>query len=500
MFVAWSATRSRKREIRIKCRARAIVFGSAIMYVRSSRNTCSFRASTSASRAHTSRASVVSRATKASSASFTIRCALSAMRGRSMYGLSCGSRPSSIPRCAMFTAWSPIRSRSVTIFMAVVMKRRSPAAGWYRARSSTHFSSISTSYVLTWPSPSITSRASGSSRSTRARMTRRICSSTSAPIASSVCLSPSSSSWKCRCIEAASAEPTRDVILRPLVLRRGEQPGRRPDLHQLAEQEESRAVRHPRRLLHVVRDDDDRQVAFELEDGLLDASGGDRVEGRARLVHQQDFGLHRERARNAQALLLAAGEAGAGLRQPVLDLVPQRRRLQGPLHALVQDGPIAHAAQPQSRGDVVEYRHRGKPVRLLQDHADPAPHLDMVDAGRIHVLALEEHAAADPRAGHHLVHAVETADERGLAATRRADDRGDRARRDAEIDVTEHMTRSEPGIELRDRDPVSHRHRTAPTRPRVTSRVARLTAKTSAMSTSAPAHAWRCQSSKGAIA
>src|SRR5881392_3720596 len=44
----------------------------------------------------------------------------------------------------MFTAWSPIRSRSVTIFIAVVMKRRSPAAGWWSASNSTHFSSIST--------------------------------------------------------------------------------------------------------------------------------------------------------------------------------------------------------------------------------------------------------------------------------------------------------------------------------------------------------------------
>ena len=34
-------------------------------------------------------------------------------------------------------------------------------------------------------------------------------------------------------------------------------------------------------------------------------------------------GLHRDGAGDAQALLLAAGEAGAGLVQPVLDLVPQ---------------------------------------------------------------------------------------------------------------------------------------------------------------------------------
>ena len=42
---------------------------------------------------------------------------------------------------------------------------------------------------------------------------------------------------------------------------------------------------------------------------LLDLRGGDRVERRGRLVHQQHLGLDGERARDAQALLLAAREA-----------------------------------------------------------------------------------------------------------------------------------------------------------------------------------------------
>ena len=41
--------------------------------------------------------------------------------------------------------------------------------------------------------------------------------------------------------------------------------------------------------------------------------GGDRVERRARLVHQDHLGLDGDGAGDAQALLLAAGEAGAGL-------------------------------------------------------------------------------------------------------------------------------------------------------------------------------------------
>src|SRR4029450_1598701 len=90
MLVAWSATRSRKRETRMSRMARGMVLGSSIMNVRSSRKICSFRASTASSSPHTWRASWVSRATNASRLSLTIRWALSAIRGRPMYGFSWG--------------------------------------------------------------------------------------------------------------------------------------------------------------------------------------------------------------------------------------------------------------------------------------------------------------------------------------------------------------------------------------------------------------------------
>ena len=45
----------------------------------------------------------------------------------------------------MFTAKSPIRSRSLLIFMAATMNRRSMATGWCKARILRHSSSISTS-------------------------------------------------------------------------------------------------------------------------------------------------------------------------------------------------------------------------------------------------------------------------------------------------------------------------------------------------------------------
>ena len=92
-------------------------------------------------------------------------------------------------------------------------------------------------------------------------------------------------------------------------------------------------------LLHVVRDDHDRVVALELVHQVLDPRRRDRVERRRRLVHQDHVRLDREAARDAEALLLAAGEAERRLLQPVLDLVPERRPAQRPLDALVEVAP-----------------------------------------------------------------------------------------------------------------------------------------------------------------
>src|SRR5947209_17246508 len=46
------------------------------------------------------------------------------------------------------------------------------------------------------------------------------------------------------------------------------------------------AVADARRLLHVVGHDHDRELVLHLPHQLFDAGGGDRIESRARLVHQ----------------------------------------------------------------------------------------------------------------------------------------------------------------------------------------------------------------------
>ena len=62
-------------------------------------------------------------------------------------------------------------------------------------------------------------------------------------------------------------------------------------------------------LLHVVRDDDDGVLLLQLPDQLFHFGGGDGIERGAGLIHQDDLGLDREGARNAETLLLARRKA-----------------------------------------------------------------------------------------------------------------------------------------------------------------------------------------------
>jgi hypothetical protein len=144
------------------------------------------------------------------------------------------------------------------------------------------------------------------------------------------------------------------------------------------------------------------------------------------------------RSATARALLLAAGKAQRALAELVLDLVPQRRLAQRAFDAL------AHLALGQlfvvadTVGDVLEDRHRER-HRLLEHHADLA-------AQPIHrvlrvedVLPVQQHLAAGDLLGIQRVDAVEHAQQRGLAAARRADQRGDALFRNRQIDRLECM-------------------------------------------------------------
>src|SRR3954469_14503974 len=141
-----------------------------------------------------------------------------------------------------------------------------------------------------------------------------------------------------------SAETAADVVLGLLLRRVGEDLLRRVDLHETTglarplDVEERRQVAGARGLLHIVRHDHDRVLLLELENQVLDGQSGDRVQCRGGLVHEQHVRLDGRGARNAQALLLPAGQPHAGLAEAVLDLFPEVRAAQRALDDVVHVG------------------------------------------------------------------------------------------------------------------------------------------------------------------
>src|SRR4029077_10605611 len=97
------------------------------------------------------------------------------------------------------------------------------------------------------------------------------------------------------------------VVLGPAVTGPVEDLDGGPELDQLAaavfggHEHEGGEVGHPGGLLEVVGDDHDRVVPGQAVDEVLDLQGGDRVEGRAGLVHQDHLRLDGEAAGGREA-------------------------------------------------------------------------------------------------------------------------------------------------------------------------------------------------------
>ena len=210
------------------------------------------------------------------------------------------------------------------------------------------------------------------------------------------------------------------------------------EFDQFAQHEEAGLVADAGRLLHVVGDDDDRVALLERVDQLLDLGGGDGVERRGGLIHQQDGGRDGQRAGNAQALLLTAGEFIGRFFQLVLDLVPEGGADQRLLDLLADEPLVAYAVDPQAVGHVLEDGFR-EGVGLLEYHAHILAEFVDIDAAVIDVPAVDQAFAGQPRGGDQVVHAVEQAQERRLAAARGADERRYGVGLHAHGDVLERM-------------------------------------------------------------
>ena len=117
--------------------------------------------------------------------------------------------------------------------------------------------------------------------------------------------------------------------------------------------------------------------------------------------------------------------------------------------------PVVVSIQLQAGGHVVVNRHRGKRVGLLEDHADPAAQLRRRCAV-IRVQLADLYLPLDAGLGAGLVHAIQAADERRLAAARRPNQRGGMIRLNLEVDVMQCLALAVPGIEILDLDSDAH--------------------------------------------
>src|SRR5205823_5346925 len=128
------------------------------------------------------------------------------------------------------------------------------------------------------------------------------------------------------------------------------------------------------------------------------------------------------------------------------------RGAQTSFHRFVDEGPLRDSRYPQTVGDVVVNRFR-KWIRFLENHADPPPEIDDVHAGRVDIDAFDsDRALRDAGAVDEIVHAIEAAEQRGLAAAGRSDESGDRSRGNAQVDAVQDLMRAVSEIELLDLD------------------------------------------------
>src|SRR3954471_13912257 len=274
----------------------------------------------------------------------------------------------------MFLARSPMRCRSLETRSAAKTSRKSTAIGWRRAMVRTAFSSISCCNASMVGSAATTRIARLASRRVSAWIASAISRSARPPISATLrvssCRSPSNALAVCSfkfimsVQSPPSAEAAGDVILGAPVVRRGEHPAGGVELDQLTEIHKGGEIRDPRGLLHVVGDDHEGVFRLQLVHQLFDLGGRDRIERRARLVEQDHLGAHRDGARDAQALLLAAGQAQAVGAELALDLVPKRGALERCFHAVVELALRQLLVEPDAEGDVLVNRHR-KRRRLL---------------------------------------------------------------------------------------------------------------------------------------
>ena len=154
-------------------------------------------------------------------------------------------------------------------------------------------------------------------------------------------------------------------------------------------------------------------LALELDHQVQHLAPHGDVERGDRLIGDDELGIERERARDADALALAAGEF---VRIAVEHLAGEPDGLEQRAHFLDLLGPRADAVHEQRLAHDLAHRHarieRG--VGVLEDRLHVAAELEQLRLRRVReVLAFEEHAAR-----RRVFEAHDGAPERRLSAPR----------------------------------------------------------------------------------
>ena len=191
--------------------------------------------------------------------------------------------------------------------------------------------------------------------------------------------------------------------------------------------EDQQPIAHLHRLLDVVRHQQhrpDRQLplAPQVEEVVAQRFGGQHIESGKRFVHEQDVGMHHQRAREAHPLAHTAGELARIGGLEAVEAYEVDRLQRAPAHLRLR-----HAESLQAELHVLQHRQPREQREALEHHGDAR--------GRAgHRMAEIIHHA---RGG--LVESGDRAQQRRFAGTGAPQQPHDLARAQREIDVLEHQ-------------------------------------------------------------
>src|SRR5205807_3252692 len=143
------------------------------------------------------------------------------------------------------------------------------------------------------------------------------------------------------------AKSTSDVIFRAFLARVSKNFRGRSELDEFAEIKDTSVIGNAPGLLHVVSDNYDGVLRFQFLNQFFDPCRRDRIERRARFVHEDHVGLNRERAGDAKPLLLTAGQSKCIRLQSLFHFIPERGRAQTFLDRFIDLRPSLDSSNAQ---------------------------------------------------------------------------------------------------------------------------------------------------------